>query len=88
MTATTRIATRISKETKAELYACVTQPGARPDFLIEEALRYHLRGLREIPEAMMIPGRLVPTTESLDAIADNIARNEPPTDALHGLFRE
>lgn len=88
MTTTTQISAHISKETKAELEAYVRQKGVKKAFLIEEALRHHLQALREIPEDLMIPGRLVLTPESMERVAAQIERDEEPTEALKSLFRD
>jgi len=88
MTMTTRISARISKETKAELEAYVRQKGVKKAFLIEEALRRHLRALREIPEDLMIPGRLVLTSKSMERVADRIECDETASEALKSLFRD
>lgn len=88
MTTTTQISAHISKETKAELEAYVRQKGVKKAFLIEEALRHHLQALREIPEDLMIPGRMVLTPESMERVAEQIERDEEPTEALKSLFRD
>ncbi|WP_405226884.1 MULTISPECIES: hypothetical protein [Lentisalinibacter] len=88
MTTTTQISAHISKETKAELEAYVRQKGVKKAFLIEEALRHHLQALREIPEDLMIPSRLVLTPESMERVAEQIERDEEPTEALKSLFRD
>ena len=88
MAATTQISAHISKETKAEIEAYVRQKGVKKAFLIEEALRHHLQALREIPEDVMIPARLVLTKDSLATIAREIDTDEEPTEALKSLFRE
>jgi hypothetical protein len=88
MTTTTQISAHISKETKAEIEAYVRQKGVKKAFLIEEALRHHLQALREIPEDLMIPGRMVLTPESMERVAEQIERDEEPTEALKLLFRD
>ena len=85
---TTRISARISKETKAELEAYVRQKGVKKAFLIEEALRHHLRALSEIPEDLVIPGRLVLTPKSMERVADRIECDETATEGLESLLRE
>ncbi|HZX25179.1 MAG TPA: hypothetical protein VFF18_16730 [Woeseiaceae bacterium] len=88
MATTTQISAHITKETKAELEAYVRQKGVKKAFLIEEALRHHLQALREIPEDLMIPSRLVLTPESMERVAEQIERHEEPTEALKSLFRD
>jgi hypothetical protein len=55
--------------------------------LIEQALQYHLQALREIPSEVMIPSRLVLDRASFEQVADRLARDEPPTDALRTLMQ-
>ncbi len=88
MATSTRISAYISKETKAEIEAYVRHKGVTKAFLIEEALRHHLQALREIPEDLMIPSRLVLTPESMEQAAEQIERDEEPTEVLKSLFRE
>ena len=57
-------------------------------YLIEEALQHHLQALREIPEDLIIPSRLVLAGEVMAEIAERIAREDQPTEPLKALFRE
>ncbi len=88
MTTTTQVSAYISEETKAEVEAYVKRHGVKKAFLIEEALQHHLQALREIPEDLIIPSRLVLTSEAMTEIAERITQKEQPTEALIALFRE
>ncbi len=88
MSSTTRVSAYISEETKAEVEAYVKRHGVKKAFLIEEALQHHLQALREIPEDLIIPSRLVLTSEAMTEIAERITQKEQPTEALIALFRE
>jgi len=88
MTTTTQVSAYISEETKAEVEAYVKRRGVKKAFLIEEALQHHLQALREIPEDLIIPSRLVLTGEAMAEIAERIAQEDQPTDALKALFSE
>jgi hypothetical protein len=46
-----------------------------------------LQALREIPSEVMIPARLVLDRVSFEQVADRLARDEPPTDALRTLMQ-
>jgi len=61
--------------------------GVKKAFLIEEALQHHLQALREIPEDLIIPSRLVLTSEAMAEIAKCYAKGDQPTEALRALFR-
>ena len=88
MSTTTQVSAYISEETKAEVEAYVKRHGVKKAFLIEEALQHHLQALREIPEDLIIPSRLVLTSAAMTEIAERITQKEQPTEALIALFRE
>jgi len=88
MTTTTQISAYISEETKAEIEAYVKRRGVKKAYLIEEALQHHLQALREIPEDLVIPSRLVLTREAISQITERIEGKSKPTEALKALFRE
>jgi len=47
-----------------------------------------LQALREIPEDLIIPSRVVLTEEALAEIGERIAQEDRPTEALKALFHE
>ena len=87
MSTTTQVSAYISAETKAEVEAYVKRRGVKKAYLIEEALRHHLQALREIPEDLIIPSRLVLTEDAMAEITDRIRQEDQPTEALKTLFR-
>ena len=88
MSTTTQVSAYISEETKAEIEAYVKRRGVKKAYLIEEALQHHLQALREIPEDLIIPSRLVLTEKAMPQIAERITQEEQPTEALKTLFRD
>jgi predicted nucleic acid-binding protein len=84
----TQVSAYISEETKAEVEAYVKRHGVKKAYLIEEALQHHLQALREIPEDVIIPSRLILTPEAMIKVAGRLDREEQPTDALKALFRD
>jgi predicted transcriptional regulator len=88
MSTTTQVSAYISEETKAEVDAYVKRRGVKKAYLIEQALQHHLQALREIPEDLIIPSRLVLTAEAMAQIAERITQGEQPTEALKTLFRD
>ncbi len=88
MSTTTQVSAYISAETKAEVEAYVKRRGIKKAYLIEEALQHHLQALREIPEDLVIPSRLMLTDEAMAEIAERITREDQPTGALKALFRD
>ena len=87
MASTTQVSAYISAETKAEIEAYVKRRGVKKAHLIEEALQHHLQALREIPDDLIIPSRLVLTENALKEIAERITHENEPTAALKALFR-
>ncbi|MCP4343704.1 MAG: hypothetical protein GY799_33735 [Desulfobulbaceae bacterium] len=88
MSTNTQVSAYISEETKAQVEAYTKSHGVKKAFLIEEALQHHLQALREIPEDLIIPSRLVLTSESMAEIAERYAQSDQPTEALRALFRD
>ncbi len=87
MSTTVQVSAYISEETKAEVDAYVKRRGVKKAYLIEEALQYHLQALREIPEDLIIPSRLVLTDEAIAEITERVTQEDEPTEALKALFR-
>ena len=88
MAATTQVSAYISEETKEQIEAYVRRHGVKKAHLIEEALQHHLQALREIPEDLLIPSRLVLTDEAMAEVTRRITQEDEPTGALKALFRE
>jgi hypothetical protein len=78
---------QLSAEAKAQVDALARSRGISKAKLIEEALQFHLLALREIPEDIVVPSRLVVSSQSLEKIAARLAANETPTAALRELMR-
>ena len=87
MSTNTQVSAYISEETKALVGAYTKSHGIKKAFLIEEALQHHLQALREIPEDLIIPSRLVLTSEAMAEIAERYTQDNQPTEALRALFR-
>ena len=87
MSAPTQISAYISEETKGEIETYVKRHGVKKAYLIEEALQHHLQALREIPEDLIIPSRLVLTSEAMEQLAERITHEDQPTNALKSLLR-
>jgi predicted transcriptional regulator len=88
MPTSTQVSAYISEETQAQVEEYAKRHGVKKAYLIEEALQHHLQALREIPEDVIIPSRLVLTSEAMEQIAQRITQEEQPTEALKALFRE
>lgn len=88
MSTSTQVSAYISEETKTQVEAYAKSHGVKKAYLIEEALQHHLQALREIPEDLIIPSRLVLTSEAMAQIVERLAQEAQPTAALKTLFRE
>lgn len=83
----TQISAFVSQETKAELERFVRATGMKKGFVIEQALRNHLRALREIPPEFAIPTQVVLTRESFEKVVREIEHPSPPTPDLIRLMK-
>ncbi len=81
-----QISAYISEETKNQVEAYAKNRGVKKAFLIEEALQHHLQVLREIPEDLIIPSRLVLTEDAMKQVTARLTSDKKPTDALKELF--
>ena len=88
MSTSTQVSAYISEETKAQIEAYTRSHGIKKAWLIEEALQHHLLALREIPEDLIIPSRLVLTKEAITQIERRLAAEDQPAEALKALFRD
>ena len=88
MSTGTQVSACISEETKAQVEAYTKSHGVRKAYLIEETLQHHLQALREIPEDLITPSRLVLTREAMEEVAERSVKEDQPTEALRVLFRD
>ncbi|CAA6819452.1 MAG: Unknown protein [uncultured Thiotrichaceae bacterium] len=84
----TQISAYISEATKEQVESYVKRRGVKKGFLIEEALQHHLQALREIPEDVIIPTRIVVSENSMERIADLLESDAEPTTALKELMND
>ena len=82
-----QISAPISQETKDLLEEQARATGVKKGYLIESALRYHLRALHELPADVLVPARLVLTRRSFEQVADRLRSAGEPTDELRSLMR-
>ena len=82
----TQISAHISDETKAQLEAFVTSRGMTKARLIEDALQHHLQALREIPNDLVVPSRLLVSDASMERLLQVIESDDQPAPALRELM--
>jgi hypothetical protein len=88
MIASTQISAHISQETKGQIESYVKRSGVTKAFMIETALQHFLQALREIPEDVVIPARLVVLDSSMEKIAARLEGDEPATSELKALMSD
>ena len=86
MSRSTQMSVPISKETKELLEQQVKATGVKKGYLIESALRYHLRALHELPADVFVPARLVLTRQSFEQVAKMLRSPGEPTSELRDLM--
>ena len=82
----TQISAYISDETSAELDAYVDARGLKKSFVIDLAIKHHLRALRELPAEALAPPQLVVDAEVGRRLVDRLAKPRKPTAAMRALF--
>ncbi|MBI4701117.1 MAG: hypothetical protein HY744_08160 [Deltaproteobacteria bacterium] len=87
MARATQISAPISQETRDLLEQQVKATGIKKGYLIESALRYHLRALQELPADVLIPARVILTRRSFEDVVRRLRSPGQPTQALRDLMR-
>ncbi len=83
---TTQISAHVAEETKERLDRFVRRTGQTRARVIEEALLQHLQALEELPADVLVPARVVLTSESAASVRDAITRPPKPTKDMKRLF--
>ncbi|HKC25618.1 MAG TPA: hypothetical protein VKF32_12790 [Thermoanaerobaculia bacterium] len=84
---TVQISAHISQATKRELERYAEAHGLKKGHLIEEALVHHLQALREIPDDVVVPVRIVLTPKSFARVSGLVKRPRKPTAAMRSLMK-
>ena len=82
----TQISAHISHSTSSELEDYVEARGLKKGYVIEQALRHHLRALRDLPADVIVPPQLVVSAETAERLADRMLKPRTPTPAMRALF--
>jgi hypothetical protein len=85
-TPTTQISAHISDTTSSELDRYVEARGLKKGYVVEQALRHHLRAMRELPADVVVPPQLVVNADVAAHLADRIEKPRKPTAAMRALF--
>lgn len=81
-----QISAFISDETKAQVERYADAHGVKKGALIEQALLYYLRALRELPADVIVPPRIKLTKTSFAKVAELVEKPRKPTKALRKLM--
>ncbi|MBK8597112.1 MAG: hypothetical protein IPP07_17920 [Holophagales bacterium] len=84
---TVQISAHISEATKSALERFAEARGLKKGFVIEDAILHHLQALREVPEDLLVPVRLVVSEASLARIVGRVERPRRPTPAMRKLMK-
>ncbi len=84
---TLQISAHISPTTKRELERYAESRGLKKGYVIEDALLHHFQALRQLPEDVVVPVRLVVTPESFEKVAERVQRPRKPTAAMRRLMK-
>ena len=84
--AESQISAFISDETKELVERYVAEHGVKKGALVEQALLYYLRGLRELPADIIVPPRIKVTPEVFAKVSEMIRKPAKPTKALRKLM--
>ncbi len=82
----TQISATISPATRDRLERYVRSRGLKKGFVIEQALLHHLSTIAELPDDAIIPPRLTITPDAAERLAERLASEEGPNEALRALF--
>jgi len=84
--ATVQISAFISDETSSELDHYADARGLKKAYVIEQALRYHLRALKELPADVLVPAQIVVSAKTGEHLAERMKKPRKPTPAMRALF--
>ena len=84
---TVQISAHISQATKRDLERYAEAHGLKKGHLIEEALVHHLQALRELPDDIIVPVKLVLTPKSFAQVSGLVKRPRKPTAAMRALMK-
>ncbi|QTA93361.1 Uncharacterized protein dnm_094620 [Desulfonema magnum] len=78
-----QVSARVSPETKRMMDEYVQAKGEKETVLIETALLHHLQALRELPEDVVIPPRILVSEDSGIHTSEKISHKDTKTQRRH-----
>lgn len=83
-----QVSAYISPDTRTALEEYVEAHGVKKGHLIEMALLHHLQALRELPQDVIIPPRIVVSAQTGEWLLDLMENPPAPTDAMRDLYAD
>ena len=77
----------VPEDVRNDFERLVRARGLKKGYVLEQALRHHLRALREIPEEFIIPATVVLTGESFEGLIQQLKSRSKPSRKLKKLMR-
>jgi hypothetical protein len=83
---TTQISAFISDAISSELDHYIEARGLKKGYVVEQALRFHLRALKELPAEVIVPPQLVVGADTAERLAERMKKPRKPTPVMRALF--
>lgn len=83
---TTQISAYISDSTFEELESYVDARGLKKGFVIDQAIKHHLRALRALPADVIVPPQLVVDRQVGEQLVARMKKPRKATPAMQALF--
>jgi len=77
----------VPQDVRDDFERLVKARGLKKGHVLEQALRHHLRALREIPEEFIIPATVVLTKASFEGLLKQLKSRSKPTEKLRRLMK-
>jgi len=77
----------VPQDVRDDFERLVKARGLKKGYVLEQALRHHLRALREIPEEFIIPATVVLTRKSFEDLLRQLKSRSKPSSQLRKLMR-
>lgn len=88
MKPSSQISAPVSPETKDQLDRFSDESGLKKGHIVEQALLHHLQAMAELPPDVVIPPRLVLTSQAGKRVLERLQKPRRPTRAMKALFRD
>jgi hypothetical protein len=77
----------VPEDVRDDFERLVKARGLKKGFVLEQALRHHLRALRELPGEFIVPATVVLTKDSFEGLLKQLRSRSKPTSKLRKLMR-